>query len=223
MGKLVKMKRWIICGFTLVLTSLSNAEFINGESISDPEKIDICVSRATSKTKIKEGFLINSKFVDVERRNYPDAVFAAINPENPQLVTCYTRKGTGRFEPASYYNSSNKSYWRVIRPENPVDINLLSGQRMVAGICKTEVLKKINPQDIKNISINTVNEVNRNAGVRYPIGFSVNNVKAVKYDVISDGRLILNSSSNGIDNDVKEIKCLLDYSFKIKSIEIKAP
>ena len=176
-----------------------------------------------AKPKSRRGFLIDSKFVELKRKSYPDVVFAAVNPEAPQLVTCYTRNSTGRFEPASYHNSSNKNLWRVIRPENPIDINQVNGKRIVAQICKAEILKSLNSQDVKNISINTINEVNRDHGVRYPIGYGVNNVKAIKYNVISDGRVVLNSSSNGIDNDVKEIKCLLDHSFKIRSVEIKAP
>jgi len=222
-GSFKIMKKWIFAIIGMVgLTPFCKAEFIDGESISDKNKVDICVSRAANKTKLVEGFLIDRRFVEIQRESHADAVFAAINPNNPQLVVCYTRSSTGKFEPASYLNSSNKSDWKIKRPENPIDVGSYNGQKMVINKCKDGLLGRIDPHNIKSVTTTSVGEVNRNSGVRNPIGLEVNKVKALKYDVVTDGRIILNTLSNGIDHDTVDYKCLLDPSFKIKSIEIKA-
>jgi len=214
------VKRLIIVAISLLTITLNvHAEMIKASEVNDREKQDICTSRTTAKKRIDD-FLIDSKYVGIVRSKHPDATFIAIEKGSPTLVTCYLREGTGKFEPALYQGTSNKDVWKVIKPENPIDIDTLEGKRLATKICKEAVITKLKDRNILKVTASTTNEVLNESGVLHHIGTKVGANQARKYDILADGDIIFNESSNGIDKNTGKYKCLLDPSFKIKDIEI---
>ncbi|WYX25746.1 hypothetical protein WJ969_08655 [Achromobacter xylosoxidans] len=91
----------------------------------------LCASRANGKTV---PFEIDSRYLKSARSFNPDATFIAIDGISPQLVECHLRKGTGKYEPASYSPEGNN--WRLIRPKQfKPGINTPKGQSMAAKVC----------------------------------------------------------------------------------------
>lgn len=92
--------RWLPLGFGLLFFScLAQAEMIRNDAIgNDPQKEELCASRAKGKTV---PFAINSRYLKSARSFNPDANFIAIDGISPQLVECHLRQGTGKYEPAS--------------------------------------------------------------------------------------------------------------------------
>lgn len=216
------MKRLVLVALSLLTLSLNiNAEMVKGSDINDREKQDICTSRTSVKKRIDD-FLIDTKYVEIVRSKHPDATFIAIDKGSPTLVTCYLREGTGKFEPALYQGTSNKDVWKVIKPENPVDIDTLEGQRLATKICKEAVITKLKDRNILKVIASTTNEVLKESGVLHHIGTKVGVYQAKKYDILADGDIIFNDTSNGIDKNVGKYKCLLEPSFKIKDLEINS-
>lgn len=215
------MKSRLFIVIILLATTNVNAELVKASTINDPEKQRICLSRSIFKNNLNDDFLIERKYVEIVRKYNPDATFVAVKPESPTLITCYLRSGTGKFEPASYQGINNN--WKLIKPDNPIDINTIGGKRMATKVCIDAIASQLNRKEIFNIIPTTTNEILRDSGVRYSIGSKVGDVIANRYDVISDGEIIFNRSSNGLDKDSKKYKCLMDPSFKVKGIEMKAP
>jgi hypothetical protein len=101
--------RWIfvICGLAMY-SGLARAEMVSSESIgNDPVKERLCATRAKGKAV---PFEIDLKYVASARARHPDTTFVAIDGSSPQLVECYLREGTGKYEPGGYLgrNSSNR-------------------------------------------------------------------------------------------------------------------
>ena len=208
------MKKIILIGFLIVSAQAKAETMVQGNSVNDKEKQDVCVARA--KSTVIDGFLISKKYVEIKRGSNPDATFIATNLDNPTLVVCYQRGSTGKFEPAEFI-PQDKNKWVVIRPSNPIEFNTKDGTKMANQMCQKSVVEKIQRSDIKNLSTSSIFEV-----LRPPhIGMKVNSIPAERYDVLSEGNVILSSSSNQIDLDRIHYKCLLDPSYNVKSIETK--
>lgn len=112
--------RWLLAvGGLLVSWSLARAEMMPGDSLgNDPAKEKLCASRAGTTLPGKTvPFEIDSRYVAIARSSHPDVTFIAIDEISPQLVECYLREGTGRYEPASF--SPEQSFWHTIKPKGP--------------------------------------------------------------------------------------------------------
>src|ERR1700692_661208 len=110
--------RWLLTfGGLFLFSSFARAEMTLSSSIgNDPAKETLCASRANSTIPGKMvPFEIDSRYVASARARHPDVTLIAIDGISPQLVECYLREGTGRYEPVSF--SPEQGYWHTIKPK----------------------------------------------------------------------------------------------------------
>ena len=101
------MRLLLIISSLLLSTGIARAEMVRNDTIgNDPDKEKLCASRAKGKPV---PFEIDSRYVERARSFNPDVTFIAIDGMSPQLVECYLRQGTGKYEPASF--SPEQGYW----------------------------------------------------------------------------------------------------------------
>src|SRR5579863_10508819 len=90
----------LIVGCLLLFSTTATAQMIRNDAVgNDPAKEKLCAAR-TSGPKVP--FEIDSGYVARARALHPDATFIAVDGISPQLVECFLREGTGRYEPDSY-------------------------------------------------------------------------------------------------------------------------
>lgn len=208
--------RWLPLGFGLLFFScLAQAEMIRNDAIgNDPQKEELCASRANGKTV---PFEIDSRYLKSARSFNPDSTFIAIDGISPQLVECYLRKGTGKYEPASYSPEGNN--WHLIRPQQfKPGINTPKGQSMAAKVCVDAAPAKINRPDFDHSVYSTVVEIGID-GPRYRSGASIAGTKAERYDIAVEGTAFYKSS--GPDLAAVTFTCLLSPMLAIKGIQFK--
>ena len=208
--------RFLLFVSGLVLFScIAEAEMIRNDAIgNDPAKERLCASRSNGKTV---PFEIDSKYVERARSFNPDATFIAVDGISPQLVECYLRQGTGKFEPASF--SPEQGYWHLIRPQqfNP-GISTTKGREMAANVCLEAAPAKINRPNFDHSVYLAVVEVDK-SGPRYHSGASIAGKKAERYDIAVEGTSFYKSS--GPDLIAVKFTCLLSPMLDIKSIQFK--
>lgn len=208
--------RWLPLGFGLLFFScLAQAEMIRNDAIgNDPQKEKLCASRANGKTV---PFEIDSRYLKSARSFNPDATFIAIDGISPQLVECHLRKGTGKYEPASYSPEGNN--WRLIRPKQfKPGINTPKGQSMAAKVCVDAAPAKINLPNFDHSVYSAVVEIGID-GPRYRAGASIAGTKAERYDIAVEGTAFYKSS--GPDLAAVKFTCLLSPVLAIKGIQFK--
>ncbi len=208
--------RWLPLGFGLLFFScLAQAEMIRNDAIgNDPQKEKLCASRANGKTV---PFEIDSRYLKSARSFNPDATFIAIDGISPQLVECHLRKGTGKYEPASYSPEGNN--WRLIRPKQfKPGINTPKGQSMAAKVCVDAAPAKINRPNFDHSVYSAVVEIGID-GPRYRAGASIAGTKAERYDIAVEGKAFYKSS--GPDLAAVKFTCLLSPMLAIKGIQFK--
>jgi hypothetical protein len=167
----------------IVFAGTATAQMMRNDAIgNDPAKERLCASRAKSQTV---PFEIDSRYVTSERSSHPDATFIAIDGMSPQLVECYLREGTGRYEPAS--SSPEQSYWRLIKPKQfETGINTTKGISMASNVCLDAARAKINRPNYDHIVYTAVVEVNL-GGPKYHPGAQIAGKIAQRYDIAVEG------------------------------------
>lgn len=204
--------------FLLALVFFScaaEAEMVRNDAIgNDPAKEKLCATRAKGKTV---PFEIDLKYVERARSFNPDATFVAVDGRSPQLVECYLREGTGKFEPASF--SPEQGYWNLIRPQQfKPGINTTKGREMAANACLEAAPSKINRLNFDHSVSQAVVEVD-NSGPRYRSGALIAGKKAERYDIAVEGTSFYKSS--GPDLTAVKFTCLLSPMLDIKAIQAK--
>jgi hypothetical protein len=196
-------------------TIVARAQMVRNDSIgNDPNKEKLCASRANGKTV---SFEIDSHYVKSARSFHPDATFIAIDGISPQLVECYLREGTGRFEPDSY--SPEQSYWHLIRPKGfEPGINTQKGISIAAKVCVDGALAKINRPNFDHSVYTSVIEIGIGGPV-YHSGAFIAGKRAERYDIAVNAISFYKSS--GPDLAAVNFACLLSPMLEIKSIQVK--
>lgn len=208
--------RWLFIASSLLLFSgNATAQMVRNDAIgNDPAKERLCASRANGKTV---PFEIDSLYVARARSLHPDAIFIAIDGVSPQLVECYLREGTGRYEPDSY--SPEQSYWHLIKPKQfEPGINTPKGISMAANVCLQAARKKIDRPDFDHSVYSAVVEVNIGSPVYHP-GAQLAGKKADRYDVAVEGSAFYKSS--GPDLTAIKFTCLLSPTLELKAFQLK--
>jgi hypothetical protein len=208
--------RWIfvICGLAMY-SGLARAEMVSSESIgNDPVKERLCATRAKGKAV---PFEIDLKYVASARARHPDTTFVAIDGSSPQLVECYLREGTGKYEPASI--SPEQAFWRLPRPQQfEPGINTPKGISMAASVCLEAVPAKVTRPNFDHSVYSGVFEVGIQ-GPLYRAGASVAGTKAERYDIAVTGTAFFKSS--GPDLQSTTFTCLLSPMLGVKAIQFK--
>lgn len=213
------MRRVVLSCVLLLAPMLAAAQMVHSDSIgNDPEKAQLCAARAK---KTLSGsvvpFEIDSRYVARARKVHPDVTFIAIDGMSAQLVECYLREGTGRYEAASF--SPEQSYWRLIRPKQfEPGINTNQGRAMAAKVCLDTAPSKLNRPNFSHSVYSAVVEINL-GGPRYRPGFAVGSVKAERYDIAVEGTLFYKSS--GPDLSAVNFTCLLTSLLEVKAVHFK--
>jgi hypothetical protein len=181
---------------------------------NDPDKEKLCEARAKGKTV---SFEIDSRYVASARSLHPDATFIAIDGSSPQLIECYLRPGTGRFEPDSY--GPEQSFWHLIRPKGfDPGIHTQAGISMAAKVCLDAAPTKIDRPNFDH-SVNTgVVEIGLGSP-RYHPGASIAGKGAERYDIAVEVTSFYKSS--GPDLTAVNVTCLLSPMLDIKAIQFK--
>lgn len=202
--------------FGLILFScLAKAEMVRNDAIgNDPAKEKLCALRAKGKTV---PFEIDSRYVERARSFNHDVTFVATDGISPQLVECYLRQGTGRYEPASF--SPEQGYWHLIRPKQfEPGINTTKGRDMAAKVCVEAAPAKINRPNFDHSVYSPVVEIAA-GGPRYHSGAIIAGMKAERYDIAVEGTAFFKSS--GPDLTAVNFTCLLSPMLDIKAIQFK--
>jgi len=209
------MRRLLLSCVLLLSPGLAGAQMVRNDSIgNDPDKEKLCASRAKGAPV---PFEIDSRYVARARSTHPDATFIAIDGISPQLVECYLREGTGRYEPASF--SPEQSYWRLIRPKQfEPGINTNRGRTMAANICLEAAPTQVNRPNFSHSVYSSVVEIAL-SGPRYRPGLSVGNKKAERYDIAVEATLFYKSS--GPDLAAVKVTCLLSPMLEVKAVQFK--
>src|SRR4029079_3884432 len=205
-----QVPRWLaaISGL-LVFMDTARAEMIhNGAIGNDPMKEKLCAARAKGKVI---PFEIDSRYVARARSQHPDATFIAIDGISPQLIECYLRSGTGRYEPASM--SPEQGFWHTIKPNGP-GIGTQQAQSMSIRNCTNAALSKSSSAGLSHSVNNAVIEVDINRA-----GKTIAGHKAERYDIVVQGTSFYKSS--GPDLATKKFTCLLSRALQVKAVELK--
>lgn len=208
--------RWLLVGVSLLLFSgTTTAQMVRNDAIrNDPAKERLCASRANGKTV---PFEIDAGYVARARSLHPDATFIAIDGMSPQLVECYLREGTGRYEPDSY--SPEQSFWHLIKPKQfEPGINTSKGISMAANVCIEAARTKINRPNFDHSVYSAVVEVNI-GGPKYHPGAQIAGKNAERYDIAVEGSSFY--SSSGPDLTAIKFTCLLSPTLELKAIQLK--
>ncbi len=216
------MKMLIVISSLLFLTSgLASAGMVLNDSIgNDPVKEKLCASRAKKTIPGKAiPFEIDSDYVARARSFHSDATFVAIDGISPQLVECFLREGTGRYEPDSF--SPEQNYWHVIKPKMfEPGINTDKGRSMAANVCMQAVQSKSNRSGFDHSVYNSVIEVPLSAtGASIRAGTLIAGKKSVRYDIVVKGTSFYMTS--GPDLTAINFTCLLSPTLEIKAIQFK--
>jgi hypothetical protein len=148
----------------------------------------------------------------------------------PQLVTCFLREGTGRFEPDSYFPESpvferapKGSIWsfHTIRPKGfDPGINTNAGREMAANVCMKAVQEKSSKTDFDHIVYQSVIQVPGSAtGTAIRADSLIAGTKANRYDIVVEGKSFYKSS--GPDLKAVSYRCLLSPMLDVKAIQFK--
>lgn len=202
--------RWLLVVGSLLLSShVARAEMIPSSSIgNDPEKEKLCALRAKGKTM---PFEIDSRYVAAARRSNPDVTFIAIDGISPQLVECYLRAGTGRYEPASL--SPEQSFWHAIKPKG-LGIGTQQARSMAIKACLDAALSKSSRSGLSHSVNNSIFEVDINRA-----GTTIAGEKAERYDIVVQGTSFYKSS--GPDLAAVKFTCLLSRALQVKAVQLK--
>jgi len=200
----------------IVFAGSATAQMTRNDAIgNDPAKERLCASRAKSQTV---PFEIDSRYVTSERSSHPDATFIAIDGMSPQLVECYLREGTGRYEPAS--SSPEQSFWHLIKPKQfEPGISTPKGISMAANVCLNAARAKINRPNYDHSVYTAVAEISL-GGPKYHAMAQIAGKTAQRYDIAVEGTYFYKSPS-GPDLGAIRFSCLLSPMLELKGFAAK--
>lgn len=209
------MKKTIMILGLIISFGIANAAMVSSDTIgNDPAKEKLCATRAKGKAV---PFEIDSRYVESARSMHPDSTFIAIDGMSPQLIECYLRDGTGKFEPASM--SPEQAYWHLPRPTQfEPGINTQKGIAMAAKVCLDIAPAKINRLDFDHSVYLSVVEISNGSPLYHP-GASIAGAKADRYDIAVKGTSFYKSS--GPDLAAVNFTCLLSPMLDVKAIQFK--
>lgn len=209
------MRLLLVISGLLLSIGLARAEMVRNDTIgNDPAKEKLCASRAKGKPV---PFEIDSRYVERARSFNPDVTFIAIDGLSPQLVECYLRQGTGKYEPASF--SPEQGYWHLIKPKHfKPGINTAEGISMAANVCLEAAPTKINRLNLDHSVYSGVIEISIASPLYHP-GASIAGKRAERYDIAVKGTSFYKSS--GPDLAAVNFTCLLSPTLEVKAIQFK--
>jgi hypothetical protein len=176
---------------------------------NDPEKERLCASRVGLPGKIVP-FEIDARYVASAKARHHDVTFIAVDGISPQLVECYLREGTGKYEPALY--SPEQAYWHTLKPAGS-GISTEKARSKAIKVCLDSVYAKLNGTGFDH-SVNTEPfEVDINRA-----GTLIAGEKAYRYDVVVGGKSFFKSL--GPDLNSVSFSCLLTRSLELRSLQI---
>jgi hypothetical protein len=213
------MRYLLLSCFLLLAPMMAIAQMVRSDSIgNDPEKEQLCAARAK---KALSGsvvpFEIDAGYVTRVRKVHLDVTFIVIDGLGAQLVECYLREGTGRYEPASF--SPEQSYWRLIKPKQfEPGINTNEGRAKAARVCLETAPPKLNRANFDHSVYSGVVEIDLSSSLYRP-GMAVGSTKAQRYDIAVEGTLFFRSS--GPDMTAVKFTCLLSPMLEVKAVQFK--
>ncbi len=210
------MKKIVMILGLMSCFGVARAAMVSSDSIgNDPAKVKLCAARAQG-TPVP--FEIDSRYVEESRATHPDTTFVAIDGSSPQLVECYLRDGTGKYEPASM--SPEQAFWHVLKPKQfDPGIDTPQGREMAAKVCLDAGTAKINRPDFDHSVYSSVVEVTLENPRDHSGAVLIGKAKAVRYDIVVNGTSFYKSS--GPDLAAVNITCLLSPMLKVKGINAK--
>jgi hypothetical protein len=203
---------WCLTAIVAMASTTASAEMIPSSQVrNDPEKERICALRAVGKTRAKQvPFLIDSDYLARARSSHPDAAFIAVDDGiSPQLVDCYLREGTGKYEPASF--SPEQDYWHLVKPAGS-GIDTQQGQSTAVATCEEAALSKLTAKGLDHSVMGTAFEIPLNRA-----GSMVGGTKAERYDITIDGTAFY--KSKGPDLRPAKFTCLLSRALAVKAVQ----
>jgi hypothetical protein len=209
------MRGLIIASFVLCTLSAANAQMLpNGSIGNDPSKERLCAERAKkSLSGPLVPFEIDARYLASSRRQNSDVTFIAIDPKIgvPQLVECYLRSGTGRYEPAS--SSPEQWYWRTIKRKGS-GIDNVNARSRATKTCIDAAVSKSSKNGFHHSILSNMFEIDKKrAGI--PIGGK----PAERYDISVEGTLFYRTS--GPDLAPVKFHCLLSRGLTLKAINFE--
>jgi hypothetical protein len=209
---------------------------IRSDSIgNDPDKERLCISRCQqhsfcTNTKIVP-FMIDPKYVARIRAWHPDVTFIAT--DNGQLVECFLREGTGRYEPDG--SSGDMPYWHLIKPPQfDPGINTVQGSNMAVNACLNVAKERISHPNFDHSVSSSVVEINdtstrlvnpqwaKEHGLDlhgYTVGALIAGQKAERYDITIEGTSFYRPKS-GPDLDAINFRCLFSPMLELKGFQV---
>jgi hypothetical protein len=197
------------------ISSVCNAEMISNELIGNDAALEkLCITRAKVKPV---PFVIDERYLNLSKTNDPDVTFIAADGISPQLIECKRSSGDGKYGPFS--SSPENRHWHLKKPPQfSPNITTNQGASIAAKLCMDEVRSKVSEDEISSINRNMLLEISL-TGSPYKVGYTVNGVKANRYDVLVGGNLLL--KSNGPDLRARPYTCLLSPMLDLRAISLK--
>jgi hypothetical protein len=214
------VRGWLVCICLYLSLGIAKGQMVRSASIgNDPIKEKLCASRAKGtlgESKIVP-FEIDSRYVADVRSRHPDATFIAIDGMSPQLVQCFLREGTGRYEPDSL--SPEQQFWHLIKPKQfEPGINTPEGSSMAANVCLKAASAKINRPNFDHSVLSSVAEVSIGSPLLHP-GTVIAGKTAERYDIAVKGTFFYKSP--GPDLTAASFTCLLSPMLDLKAFQSK--
>lgn len=209
------MRLLLVVSCLLLSTGVARAQMVpNGSIGNDPDKEKLCASREKGETA---PFEIDSGYLATSRSFHPDATFIAIDGLTPELVECYLREDTGRYEPASF--TSELSYWHLVGPKRfEPGIDTESGISMAAKACFDAAPARINRPNFDHSVYTSLHEINIGSPFYHP-GASIAGTRAERYDIEVQATSFYKAS--GPDLTGVKFSCLLSPTLEVKAIQLK--
>ncbi|MTD37106.1 hypothetical protein GIX45_00380 [Erwinia sp. CPCC 100877] len=202
--------------FLFTLTNAQAAMISSSELGNDPAKAKLCAARSTIKGH-SVPFEIDSRYVKSSRAMYPDITFIAIDGLSPQLVECYQRSGTGRYEPATY--TPEGKVWRLASTPQKFEPGLgtAKGMDMASKACWDAAIANTDQQGFVRAVTSRVVEINKGNSGWVP-GKMVAGKKSQRYDIVVEGSAFY--QSGGPDLKERKYSCLLSSMLDVKATKI---
>lgn len=205
----------VVCGM-FCLSGAVHAEMISSDAIgNDPVKVKLCAARAKAKPV---PFEIDSRYVDISRSQHPDSTFIAIDGSSPQLIECFLREGTGRFEPNSM--TPEQKFWHLAGlQQEGIATSTSDGMAIATRRCLDAVPEKINRPGFDHGVITSSVIAVKQGAPSYSVGTNIGGIKAQRHDAVVTGHAFYKSS--GPDLETVNFTCLLSPSADLKAIQFK--
>jgi len=184
---------------------------------NDPARESLCAERA--RATLPKGrsvpFLLDARYLASARSFHTDVTLIVIDDGmSPQLVECYQREGTGRYEPASF--SPEQWYWHLVKPEQfKPGLAAPGGRDLAARPCLASVPDKIGRPGFDHSVYSSVYEA---SGTEPRSTMSIAGLKTSRYDILVKGTAFY--KARGPDLTAVEFTCLLSPMLELKAVQV---